>query len=347
MTTSLPLSASALLQSPASGRVAQLIARTTKPRRSTLLVLTYHRVNEPGSDTSLYDGLISATPSDFESQLRWLVRRYPITSIQDVLESKRRRTQLPAGALLLTFDDAYEDFAEHAWPVLRRLNAPVTLFVPTSYPDARDRSFWWDRLWGAVADGDRLPASLWVGGQRIRAAKDPRPAVFRRIVGVLKTLPHHELLVECDRLVSVLGDNRPRRNPVLSWSDIRTLAAEGVAVAPHSRTHPRLDRVGVNDLETEVAGSVADLRAHIQDAAPVFAYPDGAWSPAVISAVRGAGIEMAFTTRRGANVLGQHTPWYQLRRINVGRRTNENALAAQLTLWSRLPRLSAGGSRRP
>lgn len=337
---------STLLQSSTSGRIAHFIARATKSRPRTLLVLTYHRIDELTSDNSLYDGLISASPSAFESQMRWLVRDYPIVSIRDVLEAKRRATQLPAGAVLLTFDDAYQDFADHAWPVLRRLNAPVTLFVPTSFPDGQGQSFWWDRVWAALAQQDKLPARLHVGGRRINA-KDSRDAIFRRIVRVLKMLPHREMLAECDRLVAVLGDDTPRRNPVLSWSDIRTLAAEGVVVAPHSRTHPRLDRIATAALEAEVAGSVADLRANVEDTAPVFAYPDGASSPAVVSAVRVAGLEMAFTTRRGANVLGEQTPWYQLRRINVGRRTNENALTAQLTLWSRLPMLLPGRSRRP
>ena len=55
----------------------------------------------------------------------------------------------------MTFDDAYCDFADHAWPVFRRLGVPVTLFVATEYPDHPDRAYWWDRLHAglSVADG--------------------------------------------------------------------------------------------------------------------------------------------------------------------------------------------------
>lgn len=325
---------SALLRSSTSGRVADVFTRLVRPRHGSLLVLTYHRVDARGSDDTLYDGLISASPEDFQSQMRWLARRYAVVSIDDVLATRRRAKPLPVGAVLLTFDDAYQDFAEHAWPVMRRLGVPATLFVPTGYPDAQGRSFWWDRLWAALAHADQWPARLGVG-ERVVHAGDSRHEMFRRIVGVLKTLPHREMLAECDRLVTQAAYHSPARNPVLSWSDIRTLVAEGVAIAPHSRTHPRLDRVELEALDAEVAGSVADLEARVGDFAPVFAYPDGAWSTAVVSAVVEAGLEMAFTTRRGGNVLGKDTRWYELRRINVGRRTNVNALAAQLALWSR------------
>lgn len=333
---------SALIRSGASRRAADLVSRLARPRRGTLLVLTYHRIDEPNPADTLYGGLISASPEEFQSQIRWLLDRFPVVSIADVLEAKRRAVPLPAGAVLLTFDDAYRDFAEHAWPVLRRLGAPATVFVPTAYPDAEGRSFWWDRIWASLTTAGRVPARLVIGDREIDT-RDSHHAVFRRIVGALKTLPHHEMLAACDRLVAEMGEGNQARNPVMSWSDLRSLAADGVALAPHSRTHPRLDRLPLAALAEEIEGSFADLHAAVGSIAPVFAYPDGASSPAVVSAVQRAGLELAFTTRRGGNVLGEHTPWYLLRRINVGGRTNESALAAQLLLWSRLPEATVGG----
>lgn len=333
---SLRTAGAALLRSSASRYAANFVSCLVAPRRGTLLVLTYHRIDWPNPADSLYGGLISASPEEFLAQIRWLRDRFPLVSIVEVIEAKRRGLPLPPGAVLLTFDDAYRDFAEHAWPVLRRLEAPATVFVPTAYPDGGGRSFWWDRVWASLISAGRLPARLGVGDRMI-AVGASHHVTYRRIVAALKTLPHHEMLAACDRLVAEMGDANPAPNPVLSWSDLRTLMADGVVMAPHSRTHPRLDRLPVAALDEEIGGSLADLRSALGSVAPVFAYPDGASSPAVVAAVQRAGFEMAFTTRRGGNILGESTPWYLLRRINVGERTNVSALAAQLALWSHLP----------
>jgi hypothetical protein len=71
-------------------------------------------------------------------------------SLDDVLRARDGGAPLRRGAVLVTFDDAYRDFDEHAWPVLRRLGIPVALFVPTAYPGSPERAFWWDRLFAAI-----------------------------------------------------------------------------------------------------------------------------------------------------------------------------------------------------
>ena len=43
--------------------------------------------------------------------------------------------RLPAGAVLITFDDGYRDILENALPVLRRHGYPAVIFVPIGYLD--------------------------------------------------------------------------------------------------------------------------------------------------------------------------------------------------------------------
>src|SRR5262249_9632394 len=37
------------------------------------------------------------------------------------------------GVFVVTFDDGYQNFHGHAWPVLRELSVPATVFLATSY----------------------------------------------------------------------------------------------------------------------------------------------------------------------------------------------------------------------
>src|SRR2546421_516354 len=123
------------MQSTAFSTFLALLERIGDPRPNVLRVLTYHRVDEPGARPKLNPGLISATPEVFDQEMSYLAANYHVVSMPELLQAYRTGTPLPPRAVLVTFDDAYCDFAEHAWPTLKRYRLPATLFVPTAYPD--------------------------------------------------------------------------------------------------------------------------------------------------------------------------------------------------------------------
>lgn len=123
-------------------------------------------------------------------------------------------------------------------------------------------------------------------------------------------------------------DVAPSPSPVLGWAELRRLAAEGLALAPHSRTHALLDRLPPAAVADEIAGSRDDLRRHTGADVPAFAYPGGHVDDGVVRAAHEAGVEVAFTTARGVNA--SDGDWLRLRRVNVGRRTGVPTLRAQL-----------------
>ena len=105
--------------------VVALLDRTGGERTNLLRVLTYHRVDEPQARPWLDPVLISAAPDVFEVQMKYLSANYQPISVFDVLEAVERRDQiiLPPRAVLVTFDDAYQDFeerGEHFRQLVRR-----------------------------------------------------------------------------------------------------------------------------------------------------------------------------------------------------------------------------------
>src|SRR5688572_19329289 len=109
--------------------------------------LIYHRIGDPSDDSPLAPDLVSATPAELERQLSEVVTRYTPVGADDVVAAVTERRELPRGAVLVTFDDGYRDFAEIAWPILKKYSVPAVLFVSTAYPDCPGRMFWWDALW--------------------------------------------------------------------------------------------------------------------------------------------------------------------------------------------------------
>jgi colanic acid/amylovoran biosynthesis glycosyltransferase len=289
----------------------------------TLAVLTYHRIGDVREGPP---GIVSATPAAFRRQMRWLASTGRAVSLEDVLRAREGGAPLPRHAVLITFDDAYADFATHAWPVLRGHGLPATLFVPTGFPDRPDRTFWWDRLHAALVAGRGAVATPL--GSLPLGSPARRRSAYRALRDHVKSLPHDEAMSVVDDIVDRLGAPAPRAR-VLSWAELRRLAGEGVAMAAHSRGHPLLHRVPAGRAAQEIAGSVEDLRLNIGKAPAAFAFPGGGVPADAESVLERSGIRVAFTTVRGVNALDR-PDWLMLGRINVGRRTPRPLLRAQL-----------------
>lgn len=299
-------------------------------------VLTYHRVDEPAAHPTLHPGLISATPADFEAQMAYLAGHYDVISMVELLAVFAAGASLPRRAVLVTFDDGYRDFAVHAWPILRHHRLPVTLFLPTAYPDRPERAFWWDRLYAALrgsscstVDAPMGRLSLATPGQRERA--------FRYLKEQVKTLPHTQAMSWVDQTCAALGGASPEPW-ILGWSEVRRLAAEGVTLGAHTRTHPMLNRIPPDEARAEVAGARADLAREVGSTPPILAYPGGGVSDAVVQVLAEDGIELAFTTWRGGNDRRRADP-LRLRRVGIGSRATLAVFRARLLPWSLEPAL--------
>jgi peptidoglycan/xylan/chitin deacetylase (PgdA/CDA1 family) len=94
----------------------------------TLRVLMYHKVNDvPNNRMSMPISLFD----EQMAQLREL--GYDVVGLDAVLDHYVERAPLPAGAVLITFDDGYRDNLENAAPILHRHGYPAVQFVPLAY----------------------------------------------------------------------------------------------------------------------------------------------------------------------------------------------------------------------
>jgi peptidoglycan/xylan/chitin deacetylase (PgdA/CDA1 family) len=335
----------AVTRGPVAAAAAGILDRLIPRQRGVLTILTYHRVDEPSARPDLMPSLISATPASFAAQIDMVARHFDPVSLPDVLASLDEPVRLPQRAVLVTFDDGYGDFATHAWPVLRAASVPATLFVATGAASDPSTPFWWDRLWAAV---QRAPATATIAMPHGAALPVGAEHVRRTVATLrdwLKTLDHDEAMREVDRIVQELsagqggappdGDPTPTTPAVLGWDELRTLAREGVTLAPHTRGHPLLDRVPLETAIEEISGSHADLEREVGPVATiprVLAYPSGAHGGSAVTAAREAGMDLAMTTDRGGNDLRQ-ADRLRLRRINVGGRAGVPLVRAQLA-WA-------------
>lgn len=279
--------------------------RARAPRsRSDLRVLVYHRIEDPAApQPSLAPDLVSATPAAFAWQMRHLARFYHPVGAAELRSALEGRHTLPPRAVLVTFDDGYRDFMQIAWPILRQYQVPAILFVCSAVPDAPDHLFWWDALWQWLARtaqptvrlSDRVVLPLRRRRERVVAS--------RAIAESVKRVSPAARAASLERLAAQLGVRAEPAGAMLSWRELRHLAANGVTIAAHGRTHELLDQLPRAALSREVVGCRDDIARAMGECPPLFAYPNGTFSPVAIDVLRAAGFLAGFTTTHGLNRL--------------------------------------------
>jgi peptidoglycan/xylan/chitin deacetylase (PgdA/CDA1 family) len=192
-------------------------------------ILTYHNLAEQAK------GRLVLAAAGFREQMRYLkTNGYRVVSLGDFIEFTRLNRQLPQKAVVLTFDDGYRAFKDHAHPVLKELGFTATLFIYTD----------------------------WVGAGR----------------------------------------------GALSWSDLRELAAEGVDIQAHTKTHADLRRaLGETEaqyarrMQMELEQPQELFNKNLGRRSQVLAYPYGRWEEELLPKVKEYGYIAAFSVRRQGN----------------------------------------------
>ncbi len=300
-------------------------------RDNVLRVITYHRVDDPSDNPHLYPGVHSATPQQFAAQLDQLQACANIVSLDEVIDAIEGKRRLPAKSVLITFDDAYQNF-ETAWQLLKSRGLPVVLFVPTSFPDHPERTFWWDRVHWAIRSTPKTQIML--DGQHLPLETAKQKSVAARsIAAKVKQLPHREAMPWIDTLCKELQEDI-KPNEVLSWQRLKELSDEGVAIGAHTHTHPLMNQITLDQAREEAERSREELQQRMGTEIRSFCYPAGGVSDEVASMLREIGYSAAFTTKRGVNDFDTCDAM-RLHRINVGGRTSTNVMRMQFLSYAR------------
>lgn len=163
-----------------------------------LPILMYHRV-APSGGAALAQYRV--TPEAFARQLAYLADNgfYTVTPDQWRRRAVDRRP-LPGRAVMLTFDDGYRDFADHAWPLLQRHGFGATVFLVSERVGGVNE---WD-----AAAGERLPLLDWRDARRLASegvAFGSHAATHRRLTSLPPTDVADELLRSRASLEAGLG----------------------------------------------------------------------------------------------------------------------------------------------
>ncbi|HEX8856875.1 MAG TPA: polysaccharide deacetylase family protein [Thermoleophilaceae bacterium] len=138
----------------------------------------------------------------------------------------------------------------------------------------------------------------------------------------------------------------------VSRSELQNMADAGIEIGAHTRTHPDLRGCTDAELESELAGSRADLEDLLSRKVDAFAYPSGLHDKRVVAAVARAGFRSAVTTTRGwlrpasdlLRIRRSFVEEFPLQTFTAGARGGMNVLKGTDALKAAMSRVSG---RRP
>ncbi len=90
-------------------------------------ILMYHHIGDPSEASG-----VNVSTETFKRQMEFLkVHRYRVISLADFLKELKTGRRIPFRTVVITFDDGHLDNFKNAFPILKELNFPATIFVIT------------------------------------------------------------------------------------------------------------------------------------------------------------------------------------------------------------------------
>ncbi|MEO6170524.1 MAG: polysaccharide deacetylase family protein [Lysobacter sp.] len=277
-----------------------------------LVVLMLHRVRDEPDPYPL-----SMSMASLVKLVDWLRSRGALVSLDDGLLALAEPGPAQTG-YALTFDDGYRDNLQVTGGALA--GVPAVVYLATGHVGGEP--IWAYQLTHAIGARTRHHLDLADLGLGHFDLADPidQERAYSLLPPRLKQLSQQQL-EQC--IQQIEEQLRPQETPedcreMLSWHDVRTLAAHGISIGGHTRTHLLLSQADEATASDEIHDSHARIRRELGVAPRHFAYPNGTpddFGERDVRLVREAGFVSAATTVEGVNRVG--TDPYHLRRYNV------------------------------
>ncbi len=290
-------------------------------------ILMYHRIIPTKEMSSGVQAGMVVEPDTLDLHVKYLRNHFEIIPLSDVTSDRygyahdlRKRP-----LCVLTFDDGWRDFYDYAYPILRKHEAPATVFLPTDFIGT-DRWFWTDRV-GFLLDRVAQSPDLEKRGsffsdsvlRELVCMPGTRETRLERAIALLKPYRIEKIEGILSALSATLGEDfTPASRAFLSWEEVQEMSRSRiVCFGSHTAGHPLLTTLTEEQARHELRKSMDALIGHkVVDTNFIsFCYPDGKFSERLSEMVREAGYHLAVTTQHGWHHQGANP--YTLNRIGI------------------------------
>jgi peptidoglycan/xylan/chitin deacetylase (PgdA/CDA1 family) len=273
-------------------------------KRNYPLIVYYHDIyNELVNDLYICDPTLLVPSRLFLDQIRYLRRHYEIVSLDEAVNSKSKKVAA------ITFDDGYRGVYNTAFPILKNMGIPATIFLPTDYIGSSKLPWWYElRFRLEKYDSENADAK-----KKILSGLSPKWRSFFiekiQIQNIINTFKD-STMKERNELIKVLSifelnANNDRQRIFVSLEEIKEMMAGGMSFGSHTKSHPLLTWLDDNTLKEELYGSKKYLEELTGLNNIWFAYPDGIFEERELKYVKETGYKGAVQTFRHPEQSGR------------------------------------------
>lgn len=252
----------------------ELFRRINKDR---LLVLSYHSVCQSDNCPPLFTHL----PVDvFKDQMLFLKKYYKVLSMNDLLICLNEKKSFPERAALVTFDDGFMNCYKVAFPVLKELQIPATIFLPVEYVGT-ENFLWFDELFLLIKQAVDSKIDLDV------ITKNPVHSICQKNIADIypilsrefKIMSHEDRIRKISALKSEIKINASpmvENFRLLTWEQVKEMKATGlIDFGVHTATHRIVSELQKHELEREIIAPKEKLSWILGCGILSFSYPNG------------------------------------------------------------------------
>jgi len=264
-----------------------------------LSILYYHHVF---NEKNLYhpDDL---TAKEFECQISYLKQHFKILSLEQAITLLKEK-RLPTKALVITFDDGYNDNYTIATPILEKHNCTATFFIAT---EGVDKGYLWnDVVEHAIRNTKKETISKKIIGNTISlSTDDDKISAFNQLVGSLKFYSSEVRNTKVQNLTQDLQvDTFPQT--MMNKKQIQKLHEKGFTIGAHTHSHTILSTESNEKCYEELSINKECIEKMIYTPVDFLAYPNGLYErdfkQAHCSMANTLGFKAAFSTNDGGTV---------------------------------------------
>lgn len=290
-----------------------------KMQQYQITILMLHGVTDPEAPSEWKPLRPHLTTSQLENTLSILANYYRFISLDEASDILTGRRPHVPNALVLTFDDGYRNNLTHAMPILRRFDAPATIFLSTCNV-TEQQPFWFDRLDYAIQsieDSNFLiqdyPALRMLDFTSRNSMKYSFLSFIRneKKRHASNTALRSSILTLTERIEQHSGHSLLDVFENDPWSKVMT--CEEVAHAPndvsfgsHGVDHPILGLTSPEESLHQLRTSRDTIESITSKQCRHLAYPNGSYNNTILSMVKKCNYVSAVTTRTGRNKKGEN-----------------------------------------
>lgn len=234
-----------------------LVYRFERYTQKPIQIALYHRVGPIESQNDL--GL-KVSPDVFEKHLQYYKKHFQVHFVDDLIQNQFQARNEHDFAI--TFDDGYGDNFKYMFPLIKKYEVPVTIFITTAFIESNLRMLC-DKVF-ACSQKDTWPET----------------EKFTDVAQRLRFLKHHEIDATLASIYglddSVMTDQFMAENAPLNWEEVKEMKDSGlVRFEPHGHQHINLSVLSDEEVKEEIQLSIDLIKKKLNYKSKVFAYPFG------------------------------------------------------------------------